>query len=44
MERQQYHDKVLEMHEKQAVKKKLLEYGRRLNCNDNLDDRIEHYE
>lgn len=44
VEKQQVHDKVLEMHEKQAVKKKLLEYSKRLNCNDNLDDRIEQYE
>jgi hypothetical protein len=37
------HDKVLEMHEKQAIKKKLLEMSKKLNCRDNIDERIEHY-
>lgn len=38
------HDRVLEMHEKQAIKKKLLDMSKKLTCKDNIEDQLEKYE
>lgn len=44
MEKQSMHDRIQELHEKQAIKKKLIDMAKKLNSRDNIDDRIEQYE
>lgn len=43
-EKAELHDRVLEMHEKQVIKKKLLDMARKLNSKDNIEEKLEKYE